>query len=57
MKYIKDSKSAGAGVPFAFAPPLLEHEGHILSQTPNILLYIGERIGLAGKAPMDKYYV
>ncbi len=29
------------------APPILEHEGLVLAQTANILLYLGPRLGLA----------
>lgn len=57
FKYIKDPSSTGRGVPHAFAPPLLQHDGHIISQTPNILLYLGDALGLSGSEPMHKYYV
>jgi glutathione S-transferase len=30
-----------------FAPPFLRHEGLVLAQTANILLYLGPRLGLA----------
>lgn len=57
MKFIKDPSSTPAGAPHAFAPPMLEHNGNVISQTPNILLYIGDELKLSGSKPMDKYYV
>lgn len=57
MKYIKDPSSAGSGAPHAFAPPMLEHKGNVISQTPNILLYVGDELKLNGNQPIDKFYV
>jgi glutathione S-transferase len=52
------------GNPPAFAPPMLRVEGAgdggkplLLSQTPNILLYLGPELGLAGERPVDAFYV
>ncbi|KAI0010103.1 hypothetical protein F4779DRAFT_627413 [Xylariaceae sp. FL0662B] len=33
--------------PPPFAPPILRHGDLVISQTPNILLYLGQRLGLA----------
>ncbi|KAF2817007.1 glutathione S-transferase [Mytilinidion resinicola] len=48
----------------AFAPPLLKVAGEgkdgaelVLYQTPNILLYLGEKLGLAGSEEGDKWAV
>ena len=37
--------------PPVFAPPILKHGDLVISQTPNILLYLGQRLGLAPRAP------
>lgn len=34
--------------PPPFAPPILRHGDLVINQTPNILLYLGRRLGLAG---------
>lgn len=39
--------------PPCMAPPILKHRDLILSQTPNILLYLGPRLGLAPKPGDD----
>jgi len=57
MKYIKDSTVAGKGVPHAFSPPFLLHDGNLITQTSNMLLYIGDTLGLSGSKPIHKYYV
>jgi glutathione S-transferase len=57
MKYIKDPSATGPGVPHAFAPPILKHKAIVISQTPNILLYIGDELKLNGKYYNDKFYV
>lgn len=41
------------GNPPPFAPPLLKHGDLLLSQTPNILMYLGPRLGLAPPAETD----
>ncbi len=41
-----DNLGEGANVP-PFAPPVLRHGDLVISQTPNILLYLGPRLGLA----------
>ena len=54
---MKDPSATASGEPYALAPPFLLHDGHLLSQTPNILLYIGEALGLSGSSAIDKYHV
>lgn len=54
---MKDPSATASGEPYALAPPFLLHDGHLLSQTPNILLYIGETLGLSGSSAIDKYHV
>jgi hypothetical protein len=49
--------SSGQGEPYGLAPPMLQHDGHLISQTPNILLYVGDDLGLSGDKPIDKFYV
>lgn len=42
----------------AFAPPLLRHGDLFISQTPNILMYLGKQLGLNGPGkPGDEYRV
>lgn len=38
----------GGNNPPYFAPPLFKHGDLVISQTPNILLYLGPKLGLAG---------
>ncbi|KAF4552189.1 Hypothetical protein D9617_11g010380 [Elsinoe fawcettii] len=52
------------GNPPPFAPPALKIQGAgrdgedlVISQTPNILLYLGPKLGLAGTADHELYYV
>ena len=40
----------------AFAPPFLRHGKVVIGQTANILLYLGERLGLAPKAEAAKLW-
>ncbi|KAK7918071.1 glutathione s-transferase protein [Apiospora marii] len=49
--------AGGHGNPKYFAPPLLKHGDLVLSQTPNILLYLGRQLGLAGPQENDAYRV
>lgn len=48
------NKGDASNVP-VFAPPVLKHGDLILSQTPNILLYLAPRLGLAPKEGDDLY--
>lgn len=43
--------------PPPFAPPILIHGDLTISQTPNILLYLGPRLALAGPTPDSVYRV
>ncbi|KAK7937377.1 glutathione S-transferase [Apiospora aurea] len=43
--------------PRYFAPPLFKHGDLVISQTPNILLYLGPKLGLAGLQEDDVYRV
>ncbi|CAG8949877.1 hypothetical protein HYFRA_00004205 [Hymenoscyphus fraxineus] len=43
--------------PSYFAPPLFKHGDLVISQTPNILLYLGPKLGLVGKQENDLYRV
>ncbi len=40
----------------SFAPPFLRDRKHVIGQTANILLYLGERLGLAAKAEAAKLW-
>lgn len=41
----------------AFAPPILKAGNLIISQTPNILFYLGPRLGLAPRREADRIWV
>lgn len=47
-KTVANWLSGGHGNPPYFAPPLFKHGDLVISQTPNILLYLGPKLGLAG---------
>ncbi|KAK6865519.1 glutathione S-transferase domain-containing protein [Apiospora arundinis] len=49
--------AGGHGNPHYFAPPLFKHGDLVISQTPNILLYLGPKLGLAGSQKDDVYRV
>jgi glutathione S-transferase len=51
--HISTSNMGDAASPPPLAPPILKHGGLTLSQTPNILLYLGARLGLAPDAAAD----
>jgi glutathione S-transferase len=60
----KDSTGDDDGNPPSFAPPGLRVAGEgkggkmlFISQTPNILLYLGPKLGLAGEDEQDALYV
>ncbi|KAI0431926.1 glutathione S-transferase [Xylaria sp. FL1042] len=40
-----------------FAPPILKHGDMIISQTSNILMYLGPKLGLAGTRPDDVWRI
>jgi glutathione S-transferase len=59
-----DTSHDSNGNPPPFAPPILKVTGAgknggdlLISQTPNILLYLGSRLGLAGEDEADSLYV
>lgn len=43
--------------PPAFAPPVLDVGGHLIAQTANILLYLGDRHELAPKGELERLWV
>ncbi|OAQ97745.1 hypothetical protein LLEC1_00415 [Akanthomyces lecanii] len=45
------------GNPPYFAPPLFRHGDLIISQTSNILMYLGSKLGLAGSTAEDAFRV
>lgn len=47
----------GGANPPAFAPPLLQHGELVLSQMPNIMLYIGPRLKLTPESEAGKLHV
>ena len=52
-----DSSNTGDGNnPPPFAPPILRHGDLLISQTPNILLYLATRHGLAPKEDSPGFY-
>ena len=59
IKQISDKNLGEATHPPPFAPPMLKHGDLFISQLPNILLYLGPKLGLAGD-PEDEnaiYYI
>lgn len=52
-----DSFYDDAGNPPHFAPPLLRHGDLLISQTPNILLYLGPRLGLVPDSEEGRLHV
>lgn len=66
MLAIKDDKATtdADGNPPAFAPPALRVHGEgkdgkslVLYQTPSILAYLGDRLGLAGEDEIEKHWI
>lgn len=55
--HISASNDGDEGNPPPLAPPILQHGSLTLSQTPNILLYLGQQLGLASKEPNGWYQV
>jgi glutathione S-transferase len=49
--------NGGQENPPYFAPPLLRHDGLLISQTSNIIMYIGSQLGLAGQTASDTWRV
>ena len=52
IEYIGDKAGSGPNCP-VLAPPILKHGDFVLSQTPNILLYLGPKLGLIPDADKD----
>ena len=48
ISLISDKNTGDETNPPPLAPPVLRHGDLLVSQTPNILLYLGKRLGLAG---------
>ncbi|KAK3402711.1 hypothetical protein B0T20DRAFT_449703 [Sordaria brevicollis] len=53
MAHVKGEKPDDDTNPPIFAPPILKHGDLVISQTPNILLYLGPRLGLVPGADED----
>ena len=54
LSYVQAKKACDdTNVP-VLAPPILEHGDLVISQTPNILLYLGPRLGLVPSADEDE---
>ncbi|KAH8727767.1 glutathione S-transferase [Phaeosphaeriaceae sp. PMI808] len=47
----------GEGNPPYYAPPLLRHGNLLISQTSNILMYLGPKLGLSGSEENDAWRV
>jgi glutathione S-transferase len=47
----------GKGNPPYYAPPLFRHGDLLISQTSNILMYLGSKLGLAGSKEEDAWRV
>ncbi|KAI2616221.1 glutathione S-transferase protein-like protein [Hypoxylon sp. NC1633] len=56
-EYLADDYLGEKGNPPYFAPPLLKHGELIISQTSNILTYLGPKLGLTGSRENDSYRV
>ena len=52
LEYIGDKADSGPNCP-VLAPPILKHGDLIISQTPNILLYLAPKLGLIPDADKD----
>jgi hypothetical protein len=57
LQQFMSSKPKGPGVR-PFAPPfLMTSDGLLISQTPNILSYLGDKLKLQGEKPQDRFIV
>lgn len=54
LSHINTKNLGDATNPPPLAPPILKHGDLIINQTPNILLYLGPRLGLVPKAEDDE---
>lgn len=58
MQAFKSEENPGDDTNTAlYAPPFLETDGLVLSQTPNILQFLGQQLGLAGDPTSDPHAV
>ncbi|KAI1460994.1 glutathione S-transferase domain-containing protein [Annulohypoxylon moriforme] len=55
--YISEQNLGDEQNPPPFAPPILKHGDLVISQTPNILMYLGPRLGLAANQGNDVYKI
>ena len=55
LSHISKDNVGDATNPPPLAPPVLKHGDMLLSQTPNILLYLGQKLGLAPDFDDDGY--
>ncbi|KAI1452771.1 glutathione S-transferase protein-like protein [Annulohypoxylon moriforme] len=55
--YLNENYHGEKGNPPYYAPPILKHGDLIISQTSNILMYLGPKLGLAGSKENDIYRV
>ncbi|KAI0205629.1 glutathione S-transferase protein-like protein [Astrocystis sublimbata] len=56
-EYIADDYMGESGNPPYYAPPFFKHGSLMISQTSNILMYLGPRLGLSGSKEGDAYRV
>lgn len=54
LAVIKETNHGDAANPPLCAPPILRHGDLVINQTPNILLYLGPRLGLVPDASDDE---
>ncbi|KAI1810810.1 glutathione S-transferase protein-like protein [Poronia punctata] len=55
--YVTDYLQRKEGNPPYYAPPLFKHGDLVISQTSNILMYLGNKLGLSGSSEHDAYRV
>ncbi|KAF2013463.1 glutathione S-transferase protein-like protein [Aaosphaeria arxii CBS 175.79] len=56
-EFVTSYLTPGPGNPPYYAPPLFKHGDLVISQTSNILMYLGSKLGLAGANQNDEYRV
>lgn len=55
--YISENNTGDERNPPPLAPPILKHGDLVISQTPNILMYLGPRLGLAANGGNDIFKI
>ncbi|KAF3011660.1 hypothetical protein E8E14_005056 [Neopestalotiopsis sp. 37M] len=55
--YISESNTGDQTNSPPLAPPILKHGNLVISQTPNILMYLGPRLGLAANEGNDMFRI